>query len=190
MLQSISSEKKLVKPFKNCFLGPICTKRGSLLATPKSKNIFFGRNNKSRSSAFRNFLFYQNIICFDWVMNLFLSWVMLFVKKVSFPAKIAVGELGVLLYSRQNVSDLMLKKELLLLITELVVILKYLDRLYDQLFDPQPPPSENRTIDLLFKNKKSPQTLDKFSDPPLHFYVDVINVWSLTCLLWYDFFLF
>ena len=25
---------------------------------------FFGRNNKSRSSAFRKFLFYQNI-CFD-----------------------------------------------------------------------------------------------------------------------------
>ena len=31
---------------------------------PKMEN-FFGRNNKSRSSAFRKFLFYQNIICFD-----------------------------------------------------------------------------------------------------------------------------
>ena len=50
---------------------------------------FFGRNKKSRSSAFRKFLFYQNI-CFDWVMNLFLSWVMFSVKKVSFPAKTAV----------------------------------------------------------------------------------------------------
>ena len=141
MLQSISSDKKLVKPSKNCFLGPICTKNGSLWATLKMKNISFGRNNKSRPSAFRSFFFYQNIICFDWVMTLFLSWVMFFVKKVSFPAKIAVGELGVVLYSRQNVSDVIFKKKLLLLITELVVILKYLDRLYDQLCDPQPPPS-------------------------------------------------
>ena len=50
----------------------------------------FGRSGKSRSSTLRKFLFYQNIICFDWVMNLFLSWVMFSVKKVSFPAKTAV----------------------------------------------------------------------------------------------------
>ena len=36
-------------------------------------------------------------------------------------------ELGVVLYGRQNVSDFMFKKKLLLLITELVIILKYLD---------------------------------------------------------------
>ena len=52
--------------------------------------FFFGRNNKSRLSALRAFSIYQNIICFDWVMNLFLSWVMVSVKKVSFPAKTAV----------------------------------------------------------------------------------------------------
>ena len=52
--------------------------------------FFFCRNSKSRSLAFRKILFYQNIICFDWVMNLFLSWVMFSVKKVSFPAKTAV----------------------------------------------------------------------------------------------------
>ena len=40
----------------------------TLWAKTKLKNLFFGIN-KSRSSAFRNFLFYQNIICFDWVMN-------------------------------------------------------------------------------------------------------------------------
>ena len=56
-------------------------------------------------------------------------------------------DLGVVPCGRQNVSDLMFKndlmfkKKLLLLITELVVILKYLDQLYDQLCDPQPPPS-------------------------------------------------
>ena len=83
--------KKIKKTSKKfLFLGPICTKNGSLLATLKMENNFFGRNNKSRSSAFWNFLFYQNIIRFGWVMNLFLSWMMFFVKKVSFPAKKAV----------------------------------------------------------------------------------------------------
>ena len=70
------------------------------------------------------------------------------------------GEFGVVLYGRQNVSDLMLKKKLLLLITELVVNLKYLDQLYDQLCDTQPRPSAK--IDLLFKSKRNLQTLDKF----------------------------
>ena len=55
------------------------------------KNIFFDRNNKSRSSAFRNFLFYQSIICFDWVMNLFLFCVIFFIKKGSFLAETAAA---------------------------------------------------------------------------------------------------
>ena len=67
------------------------------------------------------------------------------------------GELGVVLYVRQNVSELIFKKKLLLLVTELVVILKYLDQLYDQ-----PLHLQKWTIDLLFKNKKNLQTLDKF----------------------------
>ena len=90
MFQSISSEKKLKKPLKFFFLEPIYIKKGSSWATPKTKNNFFDRNNKSRSSSFRNILFNQNIICFDWVMNLFVSWVMFFVKKMSFLAKTAV----------------------------------------------------------------------------------------------------
>ena len=54
------------KPLTNYFLSPICIKKGSLRATPKIKKPhFFGRNDKSRSSSFRNFLLYQNIICFD-----------------------------------------------------------------------------------------------------------------------------
>ena len=36
----------------------------------QNKNILFGRGNKGRLLALRNFLSYQNIICFDWVMNL------------------------------------------------------------------------------------------------------------------------
>ena len=55
--------EKLIK-LKNCFLDPICTEKGSLWVTPKMEKNFFGRTNKSRSSAFRKFSFYQNIICF------------------------------------------------------------------------------------------------------------------------------
>ena len=40
-----------------------------------------------------NFLFYQNIICFDWVMNLFLSWVMFFVKKLSYKTLLWLEQL-------------------------------------------------------------------------------------------------
>ena len=85
MLQSISSEKKLVKSLKNCFFGTNFHKNGAIMGHAPNETIFFGRNNKSKSSVFWNFLFYQNIICLDWVMNLFLSWVMFFVKKVLFP---------------------------------------------------------------------------------------------------------
>ena len=54
---------------------------------PRWKQTFFSRNSKSRLSAFREFLFYQNIICFDWVMNLSLSWVMFSVKKSVISSK-------------------------------------------------------------------------------------------------------
>ena len=62
-----SSEKKFLKPLKNCFLGgPISTKliKGVIMGHTQNGEKFFGRNNKTRSSAFR-YLFYQNIICFD-----------------------------------------------------------------------------------------------------------------------------
>ena len=91
MLKSSSFEKKLVKPLKNCFFGPNLHGKGVIMDHAQDeKKIFFGRNNKSRSSAFRKFLFYQNIRCFDWVISLFLSWVMFSVKRVSFPAKTSV----------------------------------------------------------------------------------------------------
>ena len=44
-------------------------KTGPAWATPKISLIFFCGNNKRRSQAFKNFLFYQNIISFDWIMN-------------------------------------------------------------------------------------------------------------------------
>ena len=85
MLQSSSSEKKLVKPLKNCFFGLDFHRKVVIMGHPHDGKLFFGRNNKSRSSTFTKFLFYQNILCFDWVMNLFLSWEMFSVEKVSFP---------------------------------------------------------------------------------------------------------
>ena len=46
MLQPISSEKKLVKPLKNCLLGLICAKKGLLWATPKMTNNFLAETTK------------------------------------------------------------------------------------------------------------------------------------------------
>ena len=75
-------KKKLGKPRKNCFFVSNLHKKGVIMGHAQNeKQIFWGRNNKIRSSAFRNFLFHQNIICFGWIMNLFLSSVMFFVKK-------------------------------------------------------------------------------------------------------------
>ena len=52
----------------------------------KKKKRFFLPEMTSRLSAFRNFLFYQNI-SFGWVMNLFLFCVMFLIEKGPLPAK-------------------------------------------------------------------------------------------------------
>ena len=39
--------KKLVKPLKIAFCGPICTKKGSFWATPRMKNIFLAEITKT-----------------------------------------------------------------------------------------------------------------------------------------------
>ena len=63
--------QKIGKASKNChFWAQLVQKRDHYgWVMTKTKNFFF-RNNKQRS--FRNFLSYQNIICFDWVMFLYL----------------------------------------------------------------------------------------------------------------------
>ena len=73
--------KKLVKALKNCFSGPDLNKNGVLICHTQNEKQFFDRNNKSRSSVFKNVLFYQNIICFDWVIDFFLSWEWRFCQK-------------------------------------------------------------------------------------------------------------
>ena len=54
MLQSSSSEKKLMKPLKNCFIGLNLHKKGVIMGHVRNEKHFFGRNNYSRSSAFRH----------------------------------------------------------------------------------------------------------------------------------------
>ena len=80
----------MAKPLINCFFGPNLHKKVVNIGHAQNEKQFFGINNKSRSSSFRNFLFHPNIICFGSIMNLFLYWVMFFVKNVSFPAKAVV----------------------------------------------------------------------------------------------------
>ena len=62
--------KKIAKAFTNCsFRILFGQKLGQQRPCPKSSLIFFLEITR----AFKNFLFHQNIISFDWVMNDFLS---------------------------------------------------------------------------------------------------------------------
>ena len=87
MLQSSSSEKKLVKLLNIAIFGPNLHKKGVSMSHIQTKKYLFGINSKNRSSAFRKFLFYQNIII---SLSLFLFCVVLFCQKGSFPAITAV----------------------------------------------------------------------------------------------------
>ena len=58
-------KKKIAKTLKNYqFLAQLVQKWGPHGPCPKDKKQLFCRSNKTRSYAFKNFLFYQNIICF------------------------------------------------------------------------------------------------------------------------------
>ena len=53
----VALKKKLVKPLKNCFFRPNLHKKVVIMGhTQNEKKKFFSRNNKTRSSAFRNFI--------------------------------------------------------------------------------------------------------------------------------------
>ena len=65
--------KKFGKTFNNSYFGPFLGKKRARMGHAQNDNqIFFSWNNIRRSWAFRYFLFQQNIISFDWVMNDFL----------------------------------------------------------------------------------------------------------------------
>ena len=82
---------------------------------------------------------------------------------------------------------LMLKKKLLHLIIKLVVILNHLHPCYT--FVTTTKTDQFVTINILFRNKRFSRHVTNFKTPaPAPFCVDLINMWSVTCLLWYDFF--
>ena len=65
MLQSSSSEKRLVKSLKKNFLDPILTEKGHYRGHAQYGQKLFGRKSKSGSSAYQNHIkisFYQNIM--------------------------------------------------------------------------------------------------------------------------------
>ena len=85
MLQSIISEKKLVKSLKNCFLGgQICT-RGHYGPYLQWKTMFLTGITKADHQLSETFYFIK--ICFDWVMNLFYLESCFLSKKCNFQLK-------------------------------------------------------------------------------------------------------
>ena len=82
-----SEKKKITKTFTNCSFRTIFgQKLRQLRPCPKSSSNFFFLEI-TRDQAFRNFLLYQNSICFDWVMTDFLSCMTFCCQNQSFPVE-------------------------------------------------------------------------------------------------------
>ena len=83
MLKSISSEKKLVKPLKNCFFGTNLHKKGVIVGhTQNKKQFFLAEITKADHQNSETFYFIKTYVLTELML-------MFFVKKVSFPAKTA-----------------------------------------------------------------------------------------------------
>ena len=68
-------EKKLARTFKNCFLvqkSPTSARKWASINHAQNQIRFFCKNNKERSKFSKSFLFHENIIIFNRVMNDFL----------------------------------------------------------------------------------------------------------------------
>ena len=77
--------KKIGETVKNCSLGSYLGKNWACVGhTQNQAQFFFGGNMEN---FFKNFLFYQNIISFDWVMNDFLWHTVLCDIFLPFPAE-------------------------------------------------------------------------------------------------------
>ena len=48
-------------------MGPICTKKGVIMGHAQNEKQFFWHKQQKQIISLQNFLFYQNIIYFDWV---------------------------------------------------------------------------------------------------------------------------
>ena len=94
MLKSSSSEKKLLKPLKNCFFGPNLHRKGVIMdhAQDKKKNIFLVEITKADHQLSESFYFIKISYVLTELWIFFLSSVIFSIKKVSFPAKTAVNQ--------------------------------------------------------------------------------------------------
>ena len=91
MLKSSSSEKKLVKPLKNCFFGPNLHRKGVIMDHAQDeKKIFLVEITKADHQLSECFYFIKISYVLTELCIFFLSSMMFSVKKVSFPAKTAV----------------------------------------------------------------------------------------------------
>ena len=72
MLQYSNSEKK--KKLVNCFIGSNLHKKRVSMSQIHNEKQIFGSYNKSRSSAFRKFLFYQKYNLADLWIFFYLEW--------------------------------------------------------------------------------------------------------------------
>ena len=79
-LALVHSQKKVGKTSQKLFFWDQFAQKGGHLKI-KWKTIFFGGNKKQISFQKLFILLPNYYMCFDWVMNLFVSWVMFFVQK-------------------------------------------------------------------------------------------------------------
>ena len=90
MLKSSSSEKKLVKPLKNCFFGPNLHRKGVIMDHAQDeKNCFLVEITKADHQLSESFYFIKISYVLTELRIFFYLWVMLSVKKVLFPVLIA-----------------------------------------------------------------------------------------------------
>ena len=87
MLKSSSSEKKLVKPLKNCFFGPNLHRKGVIMDHAQDeKKFFLVEITKADHQLSESFYFIKisYVLTELWIF-FYLEWC--FLSKVSFPAK-------------------------------------------------------------------------------------------------------
>ena len=91
MLQSSSSEKKLVKPLKNCFFGPNLHRKWVIMGYAQDgKKFFLAEITKADHQLSESFYFIKiSYVLTELWTFFYLEWCFLS-KKVSFPAKTAV----------------------------------------------------------------------------------------------------
>ena len=86
--------KKIGKISNKLHFGPTLHKKGVIMGHIQNENNFFWAEITKADHQLSKTFYFIKISCFGWVTNLFLSWVIFLVKKVSFPTKTAGGKVG------------------------------------------------------------------------------------------------